>query len=170
MLAIALGASLIGMVPSGAAAPSQKCTKLAGSVTLTPGISTVPKTQTGTAKATLSGCAPAAKTGGSGVLTSKLKIPNGSCQGLAKGNQTLKLVSTVKWKNGKTSTITLIAKTGSGSTALTANISGTISKGLFIKHKVTTQIKVATGKGENCTPAHPVKHITFKNSKPFIIS
>jgi hypothetical protein len=160
------GLSIISIAPAGAAS-YQTCKTLKGTATLTPGLSTVPKTQTVTAKANATGCAPASKTGGSGVLTSKASIPNGSCQGLATGGQTIKLASTMKWKNGKSSKLALTAKTGSGSTATVATITGKVTSGLFVGKKVKTTITFTVKSGENCTTV-PVKHLTIKNTKPLV--
>ena len=168
--ALAVASFGIYAAPGGAAAPAQKCTAVKGTVTLSPGLTTSPKAQKATAKGTLSKCTPTKATGGSGTLNGTLTLPkNSSCIGLATGKQTLKLNATTKWKNGKTSTYALVAKTGSGKTATVATITGKVSKGLFVGKKVTGGIKVTQGKGENCTAAHPVKHLTFVQSKPFQI-
>jgi hypothetical protein len=166
--AAALATSGLVASPAGAAAPQQKCKKLAGSVTIKPGISTVPGPQTATAKATVSGCSPANKTGAAGKLTATLKLPkDSSCTGLATGGTTLKLAAKITWKNKKTSKLALTAKTGTGANILTANITGKVSGGLFKGHKVTSQIKINPTKG-NCAPT-PVTKLSIKNSKPFLI-
>ena len=171
LLAVVLAASVLAASPGSAATPVTKCAKLSGVVTLSPGLSTTPHNQTATAKGALSSCTPTKATGGSGTLAATLKLPtNSSCQGLATGKQTLKLAATSKWKNGKTSSYTLTAVTGSGSTALVATITGKVTKGLFAGKKVTSQIKVAPKSGQNCTPGHPIKNLTFTNTKPWVIS
>ena len=112
-----------------------------------------------------SGCTPAAKTGGSGTISVTLKIKAGSCQGLVKGGQTIPIPSaTEKWHNGKTSTYHLTAKTGTGSNATVATITGTVSKGLFAGKHAKAQLKITTPSSENCTPGHPVRHISLKNT------
>ncbi len=165
--AAALATSGLSIAPAGAATV-QTCKTVKGSATLTPGLTTAPKNQTVTAKGNATGCSPAAPTGGSGVLTATAKIANGSCQGLVKGGQTIKLPSTIKWKNGKTSKLSLTAKTGTGSAATVATITGKVSSGLFVGKSVKLTIKITQGKGENCTTV-PVKHITFVNTKPLVI-
>ncbi len=168
----ALATASIGMVAESGTAVThaQSCKTLKGSVTISPGLTTTPHAQTATAKGSLAGCAPAAATGGSGALTAKLTLPkNSSCTGLATGKQTVKLAATGKWHNGKTSTMALTAVTGSGKTALIATITGHVTKGLFAGKNVTSQIKVAPKSGETCAPGHPVQHLTFTNTPPFVI-
>src|SRR3954462_299009 len=156
--------------PARAATARQSCKSLKGAATLTPGLSTTPHAQTATATATASGCAPASKTGGSGVLHAKLKLPtNSSCQGLAAGKQTIKLSATMTWKNKKTSTMALVAKTGRGSPATVATITGKVTKGLFAARPVTVTIKFAPKAGQNCTPGHPIKNLKITNTKPLVI-
>jgi hypothetical protein len=158
----------LSIAPAGAATV-QTCKKVTGSATLTPGLGATPKTQTVTAKANATGCLPLKATGGSGVFSATSKVPNGSCGSLAKGGTSLKLASTIKWKNGKTSKLALVAKTGTGSNVFVATITGKVSSGLFVGKKVKLTIKIKPKAGENCTPAHPVKHITFTNPKPLVI-
>jgi hypothetical protein len=134
-----------------------------------PGIQKTPKPQTATATGNLAGCTAAAKTGGSGLLKATLKLPsNSSCAGLASGNQALKLTATATWKNKKTSTMALTAKTGTGANVLTATITGKVTKGLFLNKPVTGQIKVKPAAGQDCFNK-PVTKLTFTNSKPFVI-
>jgi hypothetical protein len=170
VLAAAMAASVVMIPPSGAAAPPQTCKSLTGTVTITPGLTLSPHAQTATAVGNLKLCAPAAKTGGSGIMRAKLTLPkNSSCAGLAQGKQTLKLATTITWKNKRTSTLALTAKTGSGSTATVATITGKVTKGLFLNRPVTTKIKVTPRSGENCTAGHPIRHLSFKNTTPFVI-
>jgi hypothetical protein len=167
--AAALATSGLIASPAGAATAQQTCKKLTGTVNIKPGISGTPHAQTATVKnAPLTGCAPSAKTGGSGLMNATLKLPsNSSCTGLATGNTSIKLASTVTWKNHKTSKLALTAKTGTGGNVLTANITGKVASGLFAGKSVTGQIKIKPTKG-NCAPT-PVTQIKFTNSKPFVI-
>ena len=165
------GLAIVVAAPAGAATPLQTCKKYSGKGTITPGLSTTPKDQVIKATVTYTSCTPSAKTGGGGVATVTLKIKQGSCQGLIKGGQTIPIPSaTETWKNGKKSTYHLTAKTGTGQNATVATISGTVSTGLFAKKHVTTTLKITTPSAENCTPGHDVKHITLKNTKPWVIS
>jgi hypothetical protein len=165
------GLALAPGAPAGAATPVQKCTKAAGTGTITPGLSTTPHDQVIKATMSTTGCTPAAKTGGSGKIAVTLKLKAGSCQGLVKGGQTIPIPSaTETWKNGKKSTYHLTAKTGTGSAATLATITGTVSSGLFARKHVSVKLKITTPSSENCTPGHPVKHITLKNATAFVIS
>jgi hypothetical protein len=153
-----------------AAAPLKKCTKLVGSVTIKPGLTTVPKAQTATAKGKLTGCKPTKKTGPSGVITASLKLPaDSSCQGLATGGTTIKAKAKIKWKSTKVSNISFTAKTGTGSNATVATIKGKVTKGLFKGRPVTAAIKFTPKAGQNCTPGHPITKLTFKQTKPWVI-
>ena len=169
LAAAALATGVLALAPAGAAAPSQTCKTLKGTANIKPGISATPRAQTATVKnAPVTGCTVASKTGGSGLMNATLKLPaNSSCQGLVHGNTTIKMTSTVTWKNKKTSTLALSAKTGTGSKATVATITGKVSKGLFAGRPVTAQIKIKPTKG-NCAPT-PVTQITFTNPKPFVI-
>jgi hypothetical protein len=166
---LALGVGSVVASPGGAAAPVQKCAHVKGAATLTPGLSTTPKNQTVSAKGTLTGCAPAKATGGSGTISATIKLKNGSCQGLVGGGQKLAGAAKSVWKNKKTSTYALTFTTGTGKAATVATITGKVSAGLFKGHKISAQIKIAPKAGQNCTPGHAVKNISFVNSKPFQI-
>ncbi len=171
-LVLATGMGLAAASPAYAAA-SQTCKSLTGSVVLSPGLTTSPHSQTATATGTLGTCAPSAQTGGSGKITGKLSLAsNSSCQGLVTGNQTIKLSATIKWKSGKSSVLALSAVTGKGSVsaAETATITGKVTSGLFATKKVASQIKITPASSETCAPGHPIRHLTFKNTKPFVIS
>jgi hypothetical protein len=166
----ALAASGLASGPAGAATAQQTCKTVKGTATLSPGLSTTPHAQKATATANLSGCTVASKTGGAGVMKATLSLAsNSSCQGLATGNQTIKLAATITWKNKKTSTMALTAKTGSGSTATQATITGKVSKGLFPGRPVTLTIKFTPKSGQDCTPGHPIKNLTIANTKPLVI-
>ena len=170
-LAFALAAGTVTAVmaaPVGAATPVQTCKKVTGSATFTPGLTNTPRTNTVKARGNESGCTPTAKTGGSGVLTATIKVVNGSCAKLATGKQTIKGTAATTWHNKKVSKYALTLVTGSGSAATTANITGTVTSGLFVHHKVTGQIKFKVSGTPNCT-TKPVKAVTFVSSKPFVI-
>ncbi len=169
-LAFALAAGSMMMVfasPAGAAV-ANSCKTLSGTAVFTPGLSTTPHNQTINAKGSLSGCTPSTKTGGAGTLTSTIKSPNASCQSLAKGGQTTKGTSKVTWKNKKTSTIAITLKTGTGSAATTANVTGKVTAGLFAGHLISGQLKFTPKTGQNCTTV-PIKNVTFKGTKPFVM-
>ena len=161
---------MLGGGTATAVTAAQTCGSLKGTATISPGLTTTPQSQTIVSKGTLTKCTPSAATGGSGTLSATTHLSNGSCQGLASGT-TLPLNGSIKWKNGKTSTVVLKATT-SKSAPTTANITGKVSKGLFAGKSVTGQIKftiVNSGSGSPCTPTNPVKKLTFTSSKSLTI-
>jgi hypothetical protein len=166
---LALGVGAVVASPGGAAAPVQKCAHIKGAATLSPGLSNTKRTQTVVAKSTLTACTPAAgKTGGSGSLNATLHLKASNCSGLLNGGQKLAGAAKSVWKNKKTSTYALTFTTGKGKNVEVATVTGKVTAGLFKGHKVSTQIKIAPAKGQNCV-AKPVKNITFTNTKPFQI-
>jgi hypothetical protein len=170
-LAFALAAGTVTAVmaaPVGAATPLQTCKTVKGSATFTPGLTNTPRDNVVKAKGTQTGCTPSAKTGGSGVLTATIKVLKGSCLKLAQGKQTIKGTAATTWHNKKVSKYSLTLKTGSGSTATTATITGKVTSGLFAGHAVTGAVKFTVSGTPNCT-TKPVKGATFKSVKPFVI-
>jgi hypothetical protein len=160
-------------VPSGAATkpPLQVCRKVTGSATFTPGLTNAPRNNTvkATGKQTVcTGRKGGPKTGGAGVLKATIKVVNGSCAKLATGKQTIKGTAHTTWKNHKVSYYKLTLKTGSGTKATVATITGTVTKGLFKGHKVTGAVNFTVQGAPNCT-TKPVKKVTFKNTKALVI-
>jgi hypothetical protein len=174
--ALALAAApltAISVAPNAGAAtpPIQVCRTLKGSATFTPGLTNTPRDNVVKAKGTMTNCTGrpnGPKTGGSGVLTATIKVIKGSCLKLGTGGQTIKGTAKTVWKNGKTSNYSLTLKTGSGTANTTATITGKVTLGLFKGHAVTGQIKFTVQGTPNCT-TKPVKSVTFKNTKAFII-
>jgi hypothetical protein len=152
--------------------PAQKCGVLSGTATITPGLTTTPANQTISATGNAKNCLPSAKTGGAGVLKATVKLSNGSCGGLASGT-TLPLKGSIKWQNGKTSAVSITAKTTS-SAPTTATLTGKVTSGLFASHLISGKITF-TVQGGNCSPSSPIKKITFVNKDqngkvvPFLI-
>ena len=167
--ALALGMGTIAASPGGAAVPVQKCAHVKGAATLTPGLTTIKHNQVVNAKGTLTTCTPTKTTGGSGTINATIKLANGSCQGLVGGGQKLAGTAKTTWKNKKTSSYSLVFTTGKGSAATVATITGKVTAGVFLGHKVSAQIKITQKAGQNCTPGHAVKNITFVNTKPWQI-
>ena len=167
---LALGAGALSATPMGAATapPVQSCAHVTGSITFTPGLTNTPANQTVAAKGNETGCTPAATTGGSAALKATIHLTAGSCAKLAQGNQTLTGGATSTWKNAKVSHYNLTFKTGTGSAATTATITGTVSSGLFVNHKVTGAVKFTPTGSPNCT-TKPVKTATFASTKPLVI-
>jgi hypothetical protein len=169
MLGLTLAMGVAVAAPGSAVVHSQSCAHLTGTATLTPGLSTTPTNQTATAHGNNTTCTPVATTGGSGVTNAKLTISQGSCAKLAAGNQKFSGTASTKWKNAKTSSYTLTFTTGTGSTATVATITGKVSAGLFVGKAITGAIKFTPKAGENCSAGHPIKDLTFTNTKPFVI-
>jgi len=165
---------MLGSSATGAATPAQKCGSLKGSATLSPGLTTTPSTQTVTANGTLASCTPSAKTGGGGTMHATSTLKNASCTGLASGTTISGLKGSIKWKNGKTSAVTFNAKTTS-SAPTTATLTGKVSSGLFAGAPISGKITFTVKSGQNCSPAAPVKNLTYVNKDqngkvvPFVI-
>src|SRR5438552_3697057 len=102
----------------------QKCVKLAGYATITPGLTTTPQTVTIKAYGNLTSCTPSTKTGGSGHIVATIHQTGASCQKLASGG-TFSGTAKTTWKNGKTSSGNFTGKTTS-SAPTTATLSGKI--------------------------------------------
>lgn len=170
-LAVALAASALPAITASpaVAAPVGSCKTVTGSATFAPGLSYTPANNTITAKGVETGCTPAADTGGSGTLTATIKVTAGSCAKLATGKQKLSGTAVSAWKNKKTSKYALTFTTGTGSTATTATITGKVTSGLFAGKSLTGAVKFTVTGTPNCT-SKPVKSVTFKQVKPFVIS
>ena len=143
---------------------------MSGSITLKPGLSTTAATQTGTVKGSETSCTPSKTSGGSGAFTSTIKITNGSCAKLVAGGTTFTGTGSTTWKNKKVSKYSLTYKDGKGSSITVITITGKVTSGLFVGKKFSGQIKITVPSSENCTAGHPVKTMTYKNSKPFVLA
>lgn len=170
-MALALAASAVTAITAtpAMAAPVGSCATVTGSATFSPGLGNTPADNTITAKGAESKCTPAASTGGAGTLSATIKVKAGSCAALATGKQKLVGTAVSTWKNKKTSKYSLTFTTGTGATATTATITGKVISGLFVGKKLTGAVKFTVTGTPNCTDK-PVKTVTFKNTKPFVIS
>jgi hypothetical protein len=169
LLGMTLAMGVAVAAPGGAVVHSQSCAHMTGTATIAPGLSATPTNQTATAHAAVTTCTPVATTGGSGTTTARLTIVKGSCAKLATGNQSFSGTASTTWHNAKVSHYTLTFKTGTGSLATTATITGKVSSGLFVGKAVTGAVKFTPKAGENCSAGHPIKDLTFTNTKPFVI-
>jgi hypothetical protein len=169
MLGLTLAMGVAVAAPGNAVVHSQSCAHLNGTATLTPGLSATPTNQTATAHGNNTGCTPIATTGGSGVTNAKLTIVKGSCAKLATGNQSFSGTASTTWHNAKVSHYTLTFKTGTGSLATTATITGKVSSGLFVGKAVSGAVKFTPKAGQNCTAGHPIKNLTFASTRAFTI-
>ena len=167
-MAIAMGMFGLGAAPANAAS-LQNCKTAKGTLTMSPGLSsTSTSDQKVTIKGTESGCAPAAKTGGTGQYTSILTLKKASCATLVKGGTTFTGNATTKWKNGKTSTYRVTYKDGTGNNVTKINMTGTVTKGLFVGKKFSAGFVIAVSGNPNCTTVKFTK-ATWKQTKAWII-
>jgi hypothetical protein len=168
-LSLLTGSALALTASPAAAAPVNSCKVLKGSSTFTPPITPTPSSGKITSKGTVTGCAPAAKTGGSGVFTSTLKATKpGSCTTLIQGGNVLKGTAKTVWKNKKVTNMKITVKTGTGAKYNIATITGTVASGLFAGKKVTGQVKFTPKNTTDCITT-PLKVLTFKSTKPFAL-
>jgi hypothetical protein len=155
-----------------AAAVVQTCGHVQGSATFTPGLTNTPTDNVVRAKAAETSCTPSTYTGGSGTLTATIKLPKGSCAGLAAGGQTVYGTATSTWKNGTVTKLNIRATTGTGANATLANVYGTITSGRFYRasplRHLTVQVKFRVTSG-HCTAANPIKSVAINNTKPLVI-
>jgi hypothetical protein len=171
VMAIAMGMFGIGAAPASAAAV-QSCKTVAGTITLSPGLSS---TSTGDQKVTIKGteksCAPSAATGGTGSYLSVLILRKANCTTLAKGGITFTGTGTTKWKNGKTTTYTVTYKDGTGSNIAIVNMTGKATKGLFVGKKFAAGFKININQVNNgaCTSA-PFKSAPWSQTKAWSLS
>src|SRR6476660_9911583 len=111
---MAVGAfTALTALPAGAATNS--CKVLKGTSQFKPPVSSTPSKGSVVSRGTVSGCAPAAKTGGSGIFNSTIKSAKaGSCTTLVKGGNVLTGTASTTWKNKKVTKMSITVKTGTG--------------------------------------------------------
>ena len=166
-LSLATGTA-VALAPSAGAATANSCKVLKGTSTFNPPVFTANANRTIKSVGTVSGCAPKAKTGGTGKFTSTLKTTKaGNCTSLVQGGNTLKGTARTTWKNGKVTNMSVTVKTGTGSKYNIATITGKVTSGLFKGKLVTGQVKF-TPKSGNCVST-PLKSVSFVNTKPFAL-
>ena len=73
------------------------------------------------------------------------------------------------WHNAKVSNYSLTFVTGTGANAQVAAISGKVSSGLFVGKRISGKIKFTVRTGQNCSPGHPIRNVTFVSTLPFKI-
>jgi len=170
-IALALGMVGIAAAPAGAAAV-QSCKTVKGTITLSPGLSS---TSTGNQKVTIkgteTGCAPSAKTGGSGKYLSVLVLKNANCATLAKGGITFTGTGTTTWKNGKTTTYSVTYKDGTGNNIAVVNMTGKATKGLFVGKKFAAGFKInLNGVNTGACTNQPFKSAPWAQTKAWSLS
>jgi hypothetical protein len=173
VMALAMGTFGLGAAPA-SAAPVQKCAKVTGTITMSPGLSaTSTSNQKVIIKGTEKSCKPAAKTKGSGTFKSVLVLKKANCTVLAKGNITFKGTATTKWKSGKTTTYSVTYHDGSGSLnkISTITMTGKATKGLFVGKKFTAGFKInINGANSGACTTTPFKKAPWKQTKAWTLS
>jgi hypothetical protein len=133
MIPAALGAA--GSVSRRSAPPPSA---QSGRMTFTPGINGLAPAQTEASKVNLFQCSDAKKTGRSGVLTTSGKTPAITCTAFTSAH-VWNFAGSIKWVNKTTSTLKLAFAT-SGASRL-ADMTGTVTAGVYAGHTVTAQFK-----------------------------
>ena len=158
----------VGAVAAGpaAAAGGTSCKTQIGAGTVTPGAGTTNKAQTLSVTTAIGGCVGGGVTKGTGKSVVKLKPVN--CSVLAKTGIKSPLTETITWNTTKTSTLvgtaTLGPKVGQATLALK------VTKGVFVGMHASTVVSFAIAqKAPFCTDAHPLKKLSLKQVKPFVI-
>jgi hypothetical protein len=139
---LALAVFAVAPASLGAASDVQHCnaplpTAQSGRQTFLPGINGVATAQKVTSKVNLFQCSDPS-TGRSGVLTTAGKTEAVTCDVFSTAH-VCKFAATITWSNGKTSTLKLSYAT-SGASRL-ANVTGTVTAGVYAKKSVTAQFK-----------------------------
>ncbi len=165
-LALLVPAGIAASASPAAAVGGTSCSKQVGTVTITPGLGTTKKAQTIVATTTISGCSGGGVTGGKGTAT--IKTAPSNCSGLAGTGMKSPINETIKWNNGKTSTLTGTSTTGPK--VGQATIALKVTKGLFIGLKGSTVVSFKPAQpAPYCTDAKPLKKLTISGVKPFAI-
>ena len=137
--------ALVAVLPAslGAAGFVQKCaaplpSAQSGRQSFTPGVNGRATAQTVASKVNLFQCSDTKKTGRSGLLTTTLKTAAITCAAFT-STHVWNFAGSIKWVNNTTSTLELAFAT-SGASRL-ANVTGTVSAGVYAGHTVTAQFK-----------------------------
>jgi len=137
-----------------------------GTATITPGLGATKKDQVIKATTAISGCVGGGVTKGTGTSTVKVKQAN--CGGLAQTGQKMNLSETIKWSNGKMSSLAGTSTTGPK--AGQATIALTVRSGLFVGKKATTVVTFKPAQpAPYCTDAKPLKKLSITGVKPFVV-
>ena len=141
---------------------------MTGTATFSPGVNGTSRTQTITSKGSETSCSPSKSTGGAGTLKATIKAPKSSCTTLVKGGQTDKGTATTTWKNKKVSKFNITLKTGTGKNFDIATIT---REGHFRPVRRQEFQRPGEVHGQEWPELHPVpvKNLTFKNTKPFVL-
>jgi len=143
------------------AAPVQSCAKVAGTITMSPGLGTAPANQKVTIKGTESGCKPTAATGGTGAFLSTFTLKNASCGTLINGGTKFTGPGKTTWKNKKTSSYSITYTDGKGAAVLNITMAGKVTAGLFKGKKIAGGIKI----NPNSVNTNACTGANFKSAK-----
>jgi hypothetical protein len=163
-MAVALLAPLavLSAGPAGATGGTT-CAKPSGTITISPGLTTVPTAQTISVVLPVKACKGGGVTGG----TSKgsLKTAKITLKTLASGAP-ITLNDTITWNNHKTTTFSAKAATTIASNGvITSKINGKVSKGLFVGSSVSTTVHVKLGP----LVKNAVKNLVITGTAAFVI-
>ena len=164
-MAVALLAP-IGVLAAGpaGAATGTSCKSVSGSVSVSPGLSTVAKAQVITFNLPVKGCLGGGVTSGTVKGTDKVTKP-GTCATLGAPGPAQKITGTITWNTKATSTFSASTTTK----GLSFTITGSVTAGLFKGTKVSEAGTYKLPTGAICTVAHPLKTLTVTGTKPFVI-
>jgi hypothetical protein len=156
-----------------AASATTQCKTLSGKQTYTPALpvitssATVNSTVASTSK--LGGCVGGGVTSGTATAKSSLKAYN--CKQFAANlGKPTKGTATIKWSNGKTSTVatTLTSKSKPGTSPVIAVLVSKFTAGLFVGHSSTVTLKATGNAGKNTCITAGLSFFTFVNSGPIV--
>jgi hypothetical protein len=162
-IALLIPVGIAAAAPAGAAGGTT-CKPPSGKITVTPGYGTTAKAQTIVFSIPFTGCKGGGVTSGNAKGT--LKEPPGTCSSFGATLLAAKVATTITWNTKATSTLSLTSSTKGGAFTL----SGTVTKGLFLKLKVTFAGTAALDTSHGpCSTKNPLKVIVLKGTKPFVI-
>src|SRR5437899_2103475 len=115
----------IGAAPA-SAATLQSCTKVTGTLTMSPGLGAAAANQKVTIRGAESACKPTAKTGGAGAFLTQFTLKNASCGTLISGGTKFTAPGKTTWKNKKTTSYTITYTDGKGAGVLNITMAGKV--------------------------------------------
>ena len=167
-VALAMGMVGIAAAPAGAAAV-QSCTKVTGTITMSPGLSTIKHDQKFTIKGTETACKPTSTTGGTGTFVSTGTLKQASCATLINGGTKFTATGKTTWKNKKTTSYSVTYTDGKGAAVVNITMAGKATAGLFKGKKFAGGIKIGTTNANACTGA-AFKSAKFSQLKAWTLS
>lgn len=163
--ALMLPVGALGVVAAPAAASGTSCTENSGSVTFSPGLTSMAKVQNIVVHASLGGCT--GSTVSSATYVAKLKSSQPvTCASLAVAGETATGSVVVKWSpKGQGNSVGTLTLTATGSEA---TFGGMVESGLFTGSSFAGSAESFTPifkpAGEPCSKKNPLKKATFSGS------